>query len=82
MMKTCFNYNLYYSSPVVNCGSISVPPNSLGGLSVVFSDTTFNSTATYSCPLLGFVLIGAAERECEADGNWTSSVPHCESNIL
>ena len=64
---------------VVDCGFLSVPEDSLGGLTVTFTDTVFNITATYSCPSLGFVLIGTAERICEVDGNWSSVTPHCES---
>ena len=70
-----------FSCAVVDCGPLSVPMDSLGGLFVVFPDTIFNSTATYSCPLTGFVLIGMSERKCAMNGSWTNTVPHCESKL-
>ena len=74
--------SLFVCFPVVDCGLLSVPVGSLGGLMVTFSSTVFNNTATYSCPELGHQLVGTAERICEANGNWSNTAPHCESEAL
>ena len=61
-----------------DCGQLSVPPGNLGSLVVSFMTTLYNSTADYACTDLGFVLIGAAERQCGPDGLWAPPEPHCE----
>ena len=33
-------------------------------------------TATYTCDT-GYLLVGSPSRTCGADGNWTSTKPHC-----
>lgn len=66
-------YNLFPNlHAVVNCGGLSP----LGLLMVDQSNTTFNSTATFSCPI-GYNLVGSAVRTCGADGRYTGVQPSC-----
>ena len=57
---------------VVDCGVLDDPAN---GIVAVF-DTTFNSTANYSCNA-GYTLRGVAMRTCIASGLWSGSEPKC-----
>ena len=41
----------------------------------------FGNVARYSCDA-GYTLNGAAERTCQADGEWDGTEPTCESKIL
>ena len=43
--------------------------------------TSFEDVARYSCDA-GYALNGAAERTCQADGEWNGTEPTCESEIL
>ena len=63
------------SVTVVDCGSLMDPVNG----AVSLTNTTYNSTATYSCND-GFNLVGDTTRTCLASGNWSDSAPTCEGN--
>ncbi|XP_053406177.1 sushi, von Willebrand factor type A, EGF and pentraxin domain-containing protein 1-like [Mercenaria mercenaria] len=56
----------------IDCGPLSNPENG----NVSMSDSTYMSTATYSC-FTGFSLNGSVTRTCMSDGNWNSSAPLC-----
>ncbi len=74
-----FNNGIFLFSPTaVNCFDLSDPPNGM----VEFSETTFMSTATYSCSA-GFALIGEPTRECLSTEVWSGIEPTCvgECNI-
>ena len=58
---------------VVDCGSLQDPENGM----VTVTETTFGSIASYSCSGSNYLLMGAAERTCQADGMWSGSVPIC-----
>ena len=58
---------------VVDCGSLQNPANGI----VSVAETTFGSTASYSCSGSNYLLVGAAERTCQADGMWSGSAPEC-----
>ena len=63
----------YFIPLVINCGCLENPGNG----SVSFTDTTYSSTATYSCNT-GYTL--TAENEmitCLEVGNWSGSTPTC-----
>ena len=60
-------------SAVVDCGSLDDPDNG----QVNFSNTTFESTANYTCDL-GYNLNGNSTRTCEASGEWSGDPPSCE----
>ena len=62
------------SLPDVDCGSLDDPEN--GTVSV--PDTTYNSSANYSCDP-GYGLIGDAMRTCLGTGSWSGSEPTCTS---
>ena len=64
-------------SAVVDCGSLEDPDNG----QVEFSNTTFESTANYTCDL-GYSLNEDSSRTCEANGNWSGDPPSCERKLL
>ena len=72
----CYNYvssNIdYFHSIVVDCGSLTSPPNG----QVTVSTTTFNSLATYACNT-GFTLEGNMQRTCQDSGFWSGTDPTC-----
>ena len=63
----------FYLSAVVDCGSLEDPDNG----QVDFSNTTFESTANYTCDL-GHNLNGNSTCTCEANGEWSGDPPSCE----
>jgi hypothetical protein len=75
---TCSNCNAGYSGDrcevPVDCGTLTASTP----LMVSFTSTTLNATATYACSG-GDILVGAATRQCQADGTWSNSVPTCEA---
>ena len=62
----------------VTCGQ---PYNPSNGRVDTGGGTSFGDVARYSCDT-GYTLNGPAERTCQADGQWSGSVPTCESEIL
>ena len=62
-------------STVVDCGPLGNPVNGQVNMS---SETTFMSTATYTCNA-GYNPIGAISRTCGSDGVWSPAVPTCDS---
>jgi len=58
----------------IDCGDPGVPIN--GDTTV--TSTTFGSMATHTCND-GFVLVGVNKQICLANGNWSASLPTCES---
>ena len=42
---------------------------------------TVGNVARYSCDK-GYMVNGTADRTCQADGQWSGSMPTCESEIL
>lgn len=65
--------DITFYSLAVNCGPLTGPNNGM----VTVSDTTFMSTATYSCNP-GYILMGSVTRTCEAVGNWYPLNATCE----
>ena len=59
---------------VVDCGPLGNPVN--GQVDMSF-ETTFMSTATYTCNT-GYNLIGPISRTCGSDGVWSPAAPTCE----
>ena len=57
----------------MDCGFL---PNPVNGM-VSVTETTVGSTASYSCNGSNYLLVGAAERTCQADGMWSGSAPDC-----
>ena len=57
---------------VVTCSKLSRPANG----EVFWESTEFNSIASYSCDE-GYVLNGASERVCLANGFWSDRQPLC-----
>lgn len=62
----------------VSCGQPDIPSNGHVNTS---AGTSFMDVARYSC-VEGYVLSGPAERSCQADQQWSGSVPACESEML
>ena len=62
----------------VSCGQPDAPTN---GRVDTSAGTSFGDVARYSCDT-GYTLNGPAQRTCQADGQWSGSVPTCESEIL
>ena len=67
------NYCVAFTYAVIDCGSLQDPENGM----VSVTETTFGSTASYSCSGSNYLLVGAAERTCQADGMWSGSAPIC-----
>lgn len=61
----------------ISCGQLSNPRYG----KVVVSGTSSGSTATYSCNS-GFKLIGQSVRNCQFNGHWSGSAPHCQRKKL
>ena len=61
------------SCAVVDCGGLPDPENG----TATAADTTFNSTATFSCND-GYNLVGEETRRCLASGNWSANEPSCK----
>ncbi|CAI8036467.1 Sushi, von Willebrand factor type A, EGF and pentraxin domain-containing protein 1 [Geodia barretti] len=58
----------------VDCGSLTDPVNG----AVTVTNTTFNSTATYSCND-GYSLVGDTTITCLASGLWSGDEPTCRA---
>ncbi len=61
----------------MDCGSLQDPENGM----VTVTETTFGSTASYSCSGSIYRLVGAAVRTCQADGMWSDSDPECGESL-
>ena len=61
----------------VSCGKLNVPSNGR----VKSAGTSFGDVAGYSCDS-GYTLSGTAEITCQADGQWSGTVPTCKGEIL
>ncbi|XP_060580368.1 sushi, von Willebrand factor type A, EGF and pentraxin domain-containing protein 1-like [Ruditapes philippinarum] len=72
-LATGFWDNLEPICTVRDCGPLATPTN---GVVNIPSGTTFGQTATYICRP-GYILSGAASRQCTVDGTWTDSPPIC-----
>ena len=60
----------------MRCGTLTDPVNG----QVNTTTGTFGQTASYSCNI-GYNLTGDSTRTCQADGNWSGSVPTCQSML-
>ena len=58
---------------VVNCGDPGLPANSDRDL---IGGTTFNGVVRYTCRE-GYRLQGSTQRQCQANGQWSGSLPIC-----
>ena len=61
----------------MDCGPLDNPE----GGRVVVRETTFGSTAFYSC-LEGFNLVGPTSRVCQANGQWSAFAPTCRGVMV
>ena len=74
----CLSVSHYFHMhTVVDCGDLDDPTNG----QVLLNGITFGSTATYTCDP-GFILTGAMERICQANGNWSGNEPTCEGQLI
>ena len=62
----------------MDCDTLSDPAN--GQVSHT-SGTSLGQTATYSCNT-GYSLVGDSTRTCQAEGDWSGSVPTCQGVLL
>ena len=62
----------------ISCGQPDSPSNGQVNTS---AGTSSGDVARYSCNT-GYTLNGTAERTCQANREWSGSVPTCESEIL
>ena len=67
---------MYYT--VIDCGPLTDPVN---GQVDTSSETTFGSTASYSCNN-GFTLNGDNTRICGSNGVWSNLQPSCNSTYI
>ena len=68
---------LWLIAAVVSCDPLDNPNN---GRVDTSAGTSFGDVARYSCNT-GYTVSGPAERTCQANGEWSGSVPTCESEI-
>ena len=61
----------------ISCGPPDAPSNGRVNTS---AGTSFDDVARYSCDTR-YTLNGPAQRTCQANGQWSGSVPTCESEI-
>ena len=61
----------------MDCGPLDNPEDGR----VVVRETTFGSTASYSCRK-GFDLIGPTSRVCQANGLWSAFAPTCRGVMV
>ena len=61
-------------SSVIDCGSLDDPNNG----QVELSNTTFRSTANFTCSQGYSLSNGNSIRTCEANGEWSGDSPICE----
>lgn len=75
---TCLAIGRWSSGPPrcdpIDCGDPGTP---LNGKLQLTAQTKLNSVVRYSCNV-GYVLMGAIERICQAGGTWSASLPSCE----
>ena len=76
-LQITISSSLLFVYVVVDCGSLEDPDNG----QVEFSNTTFESTANYTCDL-GYSLNGNSTRTCEGSGEWSGNQPSCERKWL
>lgn len=62
----------------ISCGEPEVPNN---GRVDISDGTFFEDVCRYSCDA-GYMLVGPANRTCQADGQWSGSERICESETL
>ena len=74
----CITLVIFFILAVVDCGNLNDPDN---GQVIHATVTTFGQTATYSCNS-GYNLVGDSTRTCQAEGEWSGSVPTCQSMLL
>jgi hypothetical protein len=60
----------------VDCGPLPDPTN---GTVTPTPNTTYGSTASYSCKK-GYAPFGGSARQCQADRTWSGTAPTCEVN--
>ena len=57
----------------VDCGELVSPEN---GQVLMFEGTSLRGSAVYNCDQ-GYLLLGTTVRQCEANGEWSSTEPTC-----
>ena len=70
------SFQFVFYPAVVDCGTLMASPP----LQVTLINTTFNSTATYSCQV-GYNLVGNSERICQANRSYSGVEPSCMSEL-
>ena len=66
--------NFYLLLTAIDCGDPGTVKNGRRDL----SSTTFSNTVTYFCDD-GFIMIGSSVRRCRRNGQWSGSIPECQS---
>ena len=52
------------------------PLNITNGM-IVYTNTTFNATVTFTCDI-GYRLIGNDTNTCDESGTWNGTIPECQ----
>ena len=65
------------ASAATDCGD----PGTLTSGQRNLSNTTYNSVVTYTCDV-GYTLQGSNSSTCQANGQWTGSVPQCNGMLI
>ena len=65
-----------YVFPVSDCGDPGTPING----NTIGSSFTFGSIINYTCNV-GFLINILSQRECPDNGNWSGSLPTCQSKF-
>lgn len=62
----------YVNTSVLDCGL----PHLRNGQVDASTGTTYNKSARYTCSI-GYDLIGSSTQNCQANGQWSGSIPTC-----
>ena len=66
-----------FSPAVIDCGALPNPANGMVTITPgLVTLTSVEAVATYACSE-GYNLVGDTMRTCQANGQWTGTVPTC-----
>ena len=75
---TLILHDVFLFLTAVDCDNLTDPAN---GQVDHTAGTSLGQTATYSCNT-GYNLVGDSIRTCQAEGNWSGSVPTCQCTFI
>ena len=73
----CMQLLLLLHCTAVDCGD----PGTVTNGQHAFTTTTYNSVVTFTCNT-GYTQPGSNRRTCQANGQWSGSLPRCNRKFL